>query len=493
MKFVARFLSLILVVIGFIGLVAMYSQWHIAKLNNELLANQPTQASQQPEFEALQRKFYQEQLLYRELLLGAVVTAAFIGALLINVTRKPIAALNAKAQKLESSNNELTKNLEAQNQQLAYQAGVAESERSKYEAILYSLADGMLITDISGNIVLVNMPALKILGYKDDCIHGKPAYDIAQLYDDKDQIVPEEKHPLYVALKHGQKSVADVVIRMPETEIKKVVRISATVIRNKNTTIGAVASLQDITHETQVDRMKTDFISLASHQLRTPLSAIRWFSEMLYNGDVGELRNEQRDYTKNIVDSTLRMIELVSGLLNISRMESGRIIIDPKPTDLNQLIGGIVDELKLKILEKQHHIKIAIHKDVQTLNVDPQLIRQVYINFLTNAIKYTPRGGEISVTVWRKDDMVISQISDTGYGIPKAAQAKIFQKFFRAANVAKIETDGTGLGMYLVRSIITAAGGKIWMHSEEGKGTTFWFSLPAEGMKKREGEVSLDG
>jgi PAS domain S-box-containing protein len=308
MKFVARFLGLILVVIGFIGLVAMYSQWHVAKLNSELLAKQPTHASQQPEFEALQQKFYQEQLLYRELLLGAVVATAFIGALLINVTRKPIAVLNAKAQKLEVSNDALTKDLEAQNKELAYQAKVAESERSKYEAIINSLGDGMLISDVSGNVILVNMPALKIMGYKDDCIHGKPAYDVVQLYDDKDQIVSKEKHPQYLALQHGQKIVQDLTIKLPASETKRVVRISATVIRSQNKTLGAVASLRDITRETQIDRMKTEFISLASHQLRTPLSAIRWFSEMLYQGDAGELKGEQKDYVKNIVDSTLRMI-----------------------------------------------------------------------------------------------------------------------------------------------------------------------------------------
>jgi len=364
-------------------------------------------------------------------------------------------------------------------------------EKERDETLLESMSEGMVALDKEGRIVLINGIASTLLELPAKQAVGTQFTTVVALHDVTDQPVAPQQMPTTITLQGG-KQVSGVFARHTSNQQKMLLSIASSPIKLDNTIGGAIVVMRDVTKEKEIDRMKTEFISLASHQLRTPLSAIKWYSEMLLEGDAGKLTLEQTEFASNIFDSTDRMVELVNSLLNISRIESGRIIVDPKPTDLRELIGGIVSDLKVKIEEKKQVLAISVHPDLPKINLDARLISQVYLNLLTNAIKYTPSQGEIAVFVSKKGDDVVSQVTDNGYGIPKAQQPRIFQKFFRAENVAKIETDGTGLGLYLIKAIVESSGGKIWFESEEGKGTSFWFTLPLSGMMPRAGEVTLD-
>lgn len=237
--------------------------------------------------------------------------------------------------------------------------------------------------------------------------------------------------------------------------------------------------------------MEWEFISLASHQMRTPLSAVKWFTEILLSGDLGKLNTKQRDFVEMISSSNARMIHLIDLLLKLSRIETGRVTIDPRPTDLSKLFQDVIFEFENQIKMKKLELKLKLNQDLPKIKIDPTLFHEAYVNLISNSIKFNRIGGKIEVVITRKGNEIFSSVSDAGYGIPRAEQHKVFQRFFRAKNVGAGSEEGSGLGLYLVKRIIDIAGGRIGFESQEGKGSTFWFTLPISGQKPKKGEVSL--
>jgi len=368
----------------------------------------------------------------------------------------------------------------------------ASLERDKTNAILQSIGDGVFVVGLDLKISIFNPIAAQLSGYTIKEAIGKKYDKILNFIFEKD----EEANDQFIkeAITTGRiKEVANHTLLVRKDGTKIPVADSAAPLKDKDgKVIGCVVVFRDVTKEREVDKMKTEFVSLASHQLRTPLSAIKWFLEMVLNGDAGKINSEQKEYLQQAFDSNERMVKLVNDLLNVSRLEMGRLAVQPEPTDLVNLCQALISELKP--LFKAHNLNFKFSKPtgLKLINLDPKLISQVIGNFLSNAIKYTQGGGQVELAISLEKEKVKVSVKDSGIGIPKIQQVKIFQKFFRADNVVSRDTEGTGLGLYVAKKVIEVSGGEIGFTSVENKGTTFWFTLPLSGSKKVSGEKSLE-
>lgn len=396
--------------------------------------------------------------------------------------------LQAKKLELEKQSKALVNIIDDVNEEKIRSDNLAKDLR-KFKLAVENTSDHVVITDADGIILFANPAVETITGFAPEDVLGLKA----GASDTWGGLMPKEVYvDMWKTIKEDKKSFVGELTNQRKNGEKYLVEASiAPVLDDQGRVVFFVGTERDITKAKEVDKMKTEFISLASHQLRTPLAAMRWFSEMLLSGDAGDLNGEQKDFVQNIYDSNKRMIDLVNALLNISRIESGRIIIEPKPTNLLDLVNSILAELDMRLKKKNITVVASMSEHIGEVNVDSKMVGEVYTNLLTNAIKYSPEGAEITIFISEKDGEIISQVADTGYGIPKEDHNKIFEKFFRAQNAVKYEPDGNGLGMYLVKAIIESSGGKIWFESEVGKGSTFWFSLPKEGVEAKSGEVHI--
>ncbi len=238
-----------------------------------------------------------------------------------------------------------------------------------------------------------------------------------------------------------------------------------------------LATLVDITEKKELEQAKAEFLSLASHQLRTPLTAVKWYIDLLRSSKSINVPDTVRTYLEKIYVGNQRMIDIVATLLNLSRLETGTLQIETRDTDMTLLVRDILDEIEPQRVAKQ----LTITSEIDTLHVigsDPSLVRICIQNLLTNALRYTPQGGEVRMIGRCDEKSCMVQVADTGVGIPAQEQHNIFSKMYRAANARKVEAKGTGLGLYMTKAFVEKLGGSIEFASIEGKGSTFTLTIP---------------
>ncbi|MBI4836252.1 MAG: HAMP domain-containing protein [Candidatus Abawacabacteria bacterium] len=357
--------------------------------------------------------------------------------------------------------------------------------KGKVEAMLQSVGDGVIATNAQGKVIMINQQAATILKLNVTDVVGKEWSQVFTLVSEKGKVLAWEKVPLYQALEKKRTiTTTRYSYRRQDNSILPAVITSAPMLQGDKL-IGALDVFHDLTEEREIDQAKTEFVSLASHQLRMPLSIVNWYTEMLLSGDAGKLTPAQKEYLNEVYEGNQRMTNLVNTLLNVSRIETGKFIPSFRPTALDKVFHAAITELQPLIDHKSLNVEKRLGL-VPMIDTDPGLIQILLQNLLSNAIKYTPTQGKITLRMRRDGKYILLEVSDTGYGIPAIEQKHIFTKLFRASNIKEKDTDGTGLGLYIAKAIVKQLKGKVWFESQEGRGTTFFVRLLCNACLKEE-------
>lgn len=346
-------------------------------------------------------------------------------------------------------------------------------------AILDGIHLGVLTVDLAGAVMVANPAATTLL--QEENVVGRGIENLLRLFGHRGVPIPGE-HVVMRCLKDGG------VFRTPpsahwslERADKSLLPVTLSIVplRDGENAFGALVMFQNVTEERHLDYLKSEFITLASHQLRTPLSAIRWYAELLGDARDG-LNDEQKGYIDEIDHSVRRMIALLGALLHAARMEDETVRPALSSVDLVALVQDTLKDSAELFEESGIQHDSVLPAGPINVKTDPVLLRVVLQNLLSNAVKYSPKKTPVVLRLAVVGGKAEISVADRGIGIPKADQERIFEKFFRAQNVKQMDTDGNGLGLAICKSIVDRLGGTLLFVSEEGKGTTFTVSLPVE-------------
>ena len=350
-----------------------------------------------------------------------------------------------------------------------------------------SIGEAAFACDKKGLILLFNKMAEEITGISKKDALGVHFGKIVRFINEKTGKPTTDF--ITEAIKEKKKTTMEtdtVLLRSNGVKIP-VADSAAPIFDSKGDVTGCVVVFRDVSKERSIDRAKTELVSLSSHQLRSPLTAIGWYLELLQSKSNGTLTAKQLKLTKEIKDAYDRMTTLINSLLNVSRIDMGTFAVEPKPAKIIPILKETLELFKHQIIEKKLTLKENYSGNLDDFLVDSRIIEIIFQNLISNAVKYTPVHGSIDINV-KNDKTLLISVKDTGIGIPKSQQSKIFSKLFRADNASNVDPGGTGLGLYIVYATVRASGGKVWFESKEGKGTTFYVSYPSSGMMAKKGD-----
>jgi GAF domain-containing protein/DNA-binding response OmpR family regulator/nitrogen-specific signal transduction histidine kinase/HAMP domain-containing protein len=385
------------------------------------------------------------------------------------------------------NNAELYQLITDQAERLGLMLRTQRAEAAKHQAIVEGIADGVLVLDANRYVVLMNPAAAHILGVKDaSAVEGQHIREILkQAESPMNQVLARQLYDkLMTGIEHfsilepSQDSpVSGLGFRL-EAEEKVIVVNLSPVSLGSGELPSLVTVLRDVSREAEVERLKNEFISTVSHELRTPMTSIKGYTDLLVSEKVGTLSEQQRRFVHVIKSNADRLTALVNDILDISRIETGRIRLKITSIDLAKLIDDVADNFQGRMVEKSLDLTLDLPSEIPPVRGDEARVIQILENLTSNAWKYTPEGGEVTVRARVVDGFVQVDVADTGIGIAQRDLAHIFDRFYRTEQAEVRAVDGTGLGLAIVKMFVELLGGKIWVKSKVNRGSTFSFTLP---------------
>lgn len=390
------------------------------------------------------------------------------------------ALFNRELQKgIESTRAELTTTYEGklkektESEELAWKKYQRTSaDKKKTEAVIRSITEGLVVVNAEGKVIMMNPAAEKLLDVSKEKKIGR---DLLENMKDEQ---------MFSLAKDGTNSeLKEIELVSKHDDTKKVLRASSAVIEDENgQTVGMVSVLNDITKQKEIDRLKETFVANVSHELRTPLVAVDKTIALILDKAAGEV-TKQAEELLNIASRNIKRLKmLIDELLDITKLEAGKVTVKCSPTSLARVINDTVDGLVIWAQSKSLKISKSVDPTIPEMNIDGDRITQVLTNLIGNAVKFTPKGGEISVSAVadRAKNEVRVSVADNGIGISKENLDKIFDKFFQAGERTASDIGGTGIGLSIAKEMVKLHGGRIWVESEKGMGTKFTFTLPVK-------------
>lgn len=422
-------------------------------------------------------------------LLGSTLLLLVLALLLSDYFTRPIRTLQKAADSIEKGNisdvqviktgdeiQSLSQSFSEMVHQLLLRESSIKKENQEMATLLQSLYDAVIGLDSNNMIIAFNKAAEKITGLKANQVVNKHIDEVLFLYYDQDRILFDMYNNQANKLMN---KIREKGLKMTNGKGEKLtISITTSPILFEDRRTGYIIAFHDMTKEQELEEMKIDFVSMAAHELRTPLTAIRGYASLLELQKANMLDDAGKQLVQRLLISSDNLSNLIDNLLSVSRIERNKFSVEKKPIKLDAIITNVLETLKHQTATKQQTLNTNIEPNLPTLMADPFRVTQIILNLVANASNYTKEGGTISIKVFKKDNNIQISVIDNGQGIPKEAIPKLFTKFFRVSGVLEQGSKGTGLGLFISRSIVEMHNGKIWVESELNKGSTFSFTLP---------------